>query len=86
MAPVLSSPEFLTLGISANLNVMVYQDASSTVQVSGTAAQFPVSELKVTRKDGTTTPVIQYMRPPDATPWSLMKPDRDVNETKATPR
>jgi hypothetical protein len=63
---------------------MVYQDAS-TVQVNGTAAQFPASELNVTRADDTTTPVIQYMPPPDASPWSLIKPDRDVNEKKDTP-
>jgi RHS repeat-associated protein len=82
--PLSPAPAFLTPGISANLNVTVYQDAS-TVQVNGTAAQFPASELNVTRADGTTTPVIQYTPPPGATPWSLIKPDRDVNETKATP-
>ncbi|MBN8729676.1 MAG: RHS repeat-associated core domain-containing protein [Acidobacteria bacterium] len=77
-------PGVLTPGITANLNVMVYQDASVT-RVSGTAAQFPASELNVTRADGTTTGVIQYMPPPGATPFSLIRPDRSVNETKQTP-
>jgi len=77
-------PQVLTPGISANMNVMVYQDAS-TVQVTGTAAQFPASELNVTRADGTTTPVIQYMPPSDATPYSLLEPDRHINEKKETP-
>ena len=71
-------------GISGNLNVMVYQDASVT-QVNGTAALFPASELNVTRADGTTTSVIQFMPASGATPWSLIRPDRDVNETKETP-
>lgn len=74
----------LTPGISVNLNVTVHQDAS-TVQVTETAAQFPASELNVTRADGNTTPVIQYMPPSDATPYSLLEPDRDVNEKKETP-
>ena len=82
--PEASVPTFLTPGISANLNVMVYQDASVT-QVSGTAAQFPASELNVTRADGTTTPVIQFMPPSGATPYSLIRPDRTVNERKETP-
>lgn len=82
--PLSPGPAFMTPGISANLNVMVYQDASTT-QVNGTAAQFPASELNVTRADGTTTPVIQFMPPSDATPWSLMKSDRDVHEKKETP-
>ena len=77
-------PNMLTPGITANLNVMVYQDASTT-QVSGTAANFPASELNVTRADGTTTPVIQFMPAPGATPFSLLRPDRNVNEKKQTP-
>ncbi len=82
--PLSPGPQALTPGISANLNVMVYQDAS-TAQVSGTAAQFPASELNVTRAEGTTTPVIQYTPPSDATPWSLAKQDREVYEKKETP-
>jgi hypothetical protein len=83
--PLSPAPEFLTPGISANINVMVYQDASVT-QVNGTAATFPASELNVTRADGTTTPVIEYMPPADATPWSLFKHDRNVDVTKETPQ
>lgn len=82
--PLSPGPQSLTPGISANLNVMVYQDASTT-QVTGTAAQFPASELNVTRQDGTTTPVIQFMPPTGATPFSLLRPDRTVNERKQTP-
>jgi hypothetical protein len=81
--PLSPAPAFLTPGISANLNVMVYQDASTT-QVNGIAALFPASELNVTRADGTTTPVIQNMPPADATPWSLMD-DGAVNVKKETP-
>lgn len=81
--PLSPGPQTMTPGISANLNVMVYQDASVT-QVTGTAASFPASELNVTREDGATTPVIQFMPPPNSTPWSLLKPDRDVNVKKET--
>ena len=83
--PLSPGPQALTPGISANLNVMVYQDASTT-QVTGTAANFPASELNLTRADGTTTPVLQFMPPSDATPFSLLRPDRNVNEKKETPQ
>jgi hypothetical protein len=83
--PLSPGPEALTPGISANLNVTVWQDASST-QVTGTAAQFPASELNETRAGGATTPVLQYQPPADATPWSLMKQDRDVDVKTETPK
>ncbi len=82
--PLSPGPQLLTPGISANLNVTVAQDGSAT-QVTGTAALFPASELNVTRQDGTTTPVVEYMPSAEASPWSLLKPDRDVNEKKNTP-
>lgn len=82
--PLSPGPQALTPGITANLNVLVYQDASTT-QVTGTAANFPASELNVTRADGTTTPVIQFLPPADATPFSLLKPDREVDVEKETP-
>jgi hypothetical protein len=70
--------------IRLSLVFVLYQDAS-TAQVTGSAANFPASELNVTRADGTTTPVLQFMPAAGATPFSLIGPDRKVNEKKETP-
>jgi RHS repeat-associated protein len=83
--PLSPAPQFMTPGISANLNVTVPQDASSAT-VNGTASQFPAQELNVTRADGNTTAVEQISPAAGATPFSLLKPDAQVNATKQTPQ
>ena len=74
--------QMLTPGITANLNVSVTPDAS-TMQVNGSAASFPSSELNVTTPTGT-TPLIQFTPAPGATPSTLFKPDRPVQACQGT--
>ena len=76
--PLSPVPQFFTPGIDADLDVTIPVDASYA-QVSGSASQFPGEELNVTRTGGNTTPVYQFEPPSTATPYSLMKPDQQVN-------
>jgi RHS repeat-associated protein len=82
--PLSPGLQALTPGVSGNLTVTVWQDLS-TVQVTGTAAPFPASEMNITTADGTTTPIFQFQPPADASPWSLFGPDRQV-DVKAAPQ
>jgi RHS repeat-associated protein len=75
--------QFMTPGISANLNVTATPNGS-TVSATGTASNFPSGELNVTGPNGITTPVFQFTPQPGSTPLSLFRPDRDVDSTVNT--
>ncbi len=78
--PLSPVPQFMTPGITANLNVSVTPNGS-TVSATGTASNFPSEELNVTGPSGATTPVFQFTPSPGSSPFSLFLPDRNVNAT-----
>jgi hypothetical protein len=68
--PLSPVPQLITPGISANITVLITPDASVAVAY-GTVSQFPAEELNITKSDGYTTNIYQFMPPPGASPFSL---------------
>jgi RHS repeat-associated protein len=78
--PLSPVPQWLTPGVSANLNMNFTQDGSG-VTTTGTASIFPSQELNVTGANGTTTPVFQFTPDPSSNPFAMYVKDRKVSCT-----
>lgn len=59
--PLAPAPDFLTPGVTANLDIEFDEDAN-WISVTGTTSQFPSFDITVTRDNGNTVPI--YHRDP----------------------